>query len=57
MAEALESLCVLQGLQELHELHHSAATISQELEETPTGTSFWLQHLEGTLLQIQRAAK
>jgi len=49
MAEALQSLRVLQRLQELHKLHHGAAPISQQFQETPARTPFWLQHFEGTL--------
>lgn len=40
---------MLQGLQELHQFHHCATPITQQLQETPAWTSFWLQDFEGTL--------
>lgn len=50
IAETLESLCVFHGLQELHQLHYCAASVTQQLQEAPAWASFWLQNFEGTLL-------
>lgn len=49
IAETLESLSVLHGLQELHQLHYCAASVTQQLQEAPAWASFRLQHFEGTL--------